>query len=141
MTVRAVLYARVCVNDGQNLAEQLEACREYAQELEWSVVEELAEQGAGSGSSSLPQQDHMLQLARAGAFDVLVVRDPSRLSRELTKLLSIEAEVKQHGVEIEYVLPERFSTSPANLLQAVLTALPAVRCRRQPGGRKEGQER
>ncbi len=141
MTVRAVLYARVCVNDGQNLAEQLEACREHAQELEWSIVEEFAEQGAGSGSSSLPQQDHMLELARAGAFDVLIVRDSSRLSRELAKLLAIEAGVKQYGVEIEYTLPEHHDASTANLVQAIGAGLPAARRRRQPGGRKEGQER
>jgi site-specific DNA recombinase len=141
MTVRAVLYARVCVDDGQNLTEQLATCREHAQELEWSVVEELGEQGAGSGSSDLPQLDHMLELAGAGAFDVLVVRDPYRLSRELTKLLAIEAEVKQHGVEIEYTLPGHLGSSPANLVQAVLARLPAARRRRQPEGKKEGQER
>jgi DNA invertase Pin-like site-specific DNA recombinase len=141
MTVRAVLYARVCVDDGQSLVGQLAACREQAHELGWNIVEELAEQGAGSRSSSLPQLDHMLELARAGAFDVLVVRDSYRLSRELAKLLAIEAELKRHGVEIEYILPEHLNTPPPNLVQVVMAGLPAVRRRRRSKGRKEGRER
>ena len=80
-------------------------------------------------------------MARGGAFDVLVVHDPFRLSRELTKLLAIEAEVKQHGVEIEYTLPEHLDVSTANLVQAIGAGLPAARRGRQPGGRREGQER
>lgn len=140
MTVRAVLYARVCVDDGKNLAGQLEACRKHAQELGWDIVEELAEQGAGSGSSSLSRLDHMLELARTGAFDVLVGRDSYRLSRELAKLLAIEAELKRHGVEIEYILPEHLNTPPPNLVQVVMAGLPAVRRRQQSKGREEGRE-
>lgn len=102
MTKRAVLYARVCVDDGHNLAKQLETCREYAQELGWNIVDELAEQGAGSGSSNPPQRDHLLELARANVFDVLVVRDPYRLSRDLARLVSLKAKLERHGVEVRY---------------------------------------
>lgn len=121
MTKRAVLYARVCVDDGKNLTKQLEICREHAQELDWNIVGELAEQGAGSSSSSLPQVDHMLELARAGAFDVLVVRDPYRLSRELARLLSIKVELQQRGCEIRYVSSDDFAA--AGMVQAIAIPL------------------
>jgi site-specific DNA recombinase len=111
VTERAVLYARVCMDDGQNLAEQLETCREHAQKLGWNIVEELAEQRAGSSSSNLLHLDHILELARASAFDVLVVRDPYRLSRELARLVSIETQLTQHGVEIEHRMRGDSNTS------------------------------
>jgi site-specific DNA recombinase len=136
MTKRAVLYARVCVDDGQNLAEQLETCRQYARQHDWHVVEELTEQGAGSSSSNLPQLDHMLELARAGAFDVLVVRDPYRLSRELARLLSIEVELQQRGCQIRYGPSDDFAT--AGMLQAIATPLPAVHRRQHP--EKQGRK-
>ena len=63
MTKRAALYAGVCVDDRQNLAEQVETCREHAQEYGWHVVEELAEQGAGSNTSDLPQLNCILEMA------------------------------------------------------------------------------
>lgn len=106
LTVRAVLYARVCVEDGQNLEEQLENCRQQAQARDWSIIEELAEQGAGIGSSVLPQLGHVLDLARDNKFDVLVVHDPFRLSRELSRLLSLEAQLARDGIRIEYGCPE-----------------------------------
>lgn len=104
MTIRAVLYARVCVDDGQNLAEQLESCRSYAQKRGWNIIDGLAEQGAGSDSSRLPQLDRMLEMARAGAFDVLVVREPNRLSRDLLRLLAITGELERVCVRILYTL-------------------------------------
>lgn len=140
MTTRAVLYTRVCVDDGQNLAEQLETCRQHARQHDWHVVEELTEREASGNLLERPQLNQALEMAQAGEFDILIVRDPYRLSRELTKLLTIETEVKQHGVEIEYILPGRLNTVPADLVQAVMAELPAVRRRRQPKGRKENQE-
>ena len=128
MTVRAVLYARVCVDDGQNLTEQMETCRKHAQELGLNIVEELAEQGAGSGSPNLSQLDRMLELARAGEFDVLVVRDPYRLSRELAKLLTIEKEVRRQGVQIEYILHSHLGTSVGDMLKSIESF--AVRAKR-----------
>lgn len=117
MTTRAVLYARVCVDDGENLTGQLEACRRYAHELGWSIVEELAEQGAGGSTANLPELEYMLELAQASAFDVLVVQDAYRLSREVTRLLSLESQLAQQGIKIEYRLPHD-STTTRNILQA-----------------------
>lgn len=124
VTRRAALYARVCIDDGQNLTEQVETCREHAQDHGWHVVEELAEQGSGSNPSDLPQFNCILEMARGGVFDTLVVRDPYRLSRELVKLLAIEAELEQHGVRIEYIAPVHSTT--ASVMKTVVTRLPTV---------------
>jgi DNA invertase Pin-like site-specific DNA recombinase len=86
MTARAVLYARVCVDNGQNLAEQLETCRQHTRQHDWHVVEELAERGASGSSLERPQLNRALEMARTGGVGILIVHDPYRLSREWTSL-------------------------------------------------------
>src|SRR5512138_741539 len=94
---RAALYARVSGddsrNESRNLQSQLTMCREYAAAHDYTIVAELAEddRGASGAAFELPQLNRLRELARAGAFDVLVVRDLDRLSRRLAKQLSVEA--------------------------------------------------
>ena len=91
MTKRAVLYARVSGDDrgkdGRNLAGQLEMCREYAVENEWEIAAELSEddRGASGASFELAKLGLVLEMAEVGTFDVLVVRELDRLSRNLAK--------------------------------------------------------
>jgi site-specific DNA recombinase len=121
MTKRAVLYARVSGddrgNDGRNLTGQLEMCKEYALGHGWHVLEELAEddRGASGASFELPQLNRVYEMAHAGEFDVLVVREIDRLSRRLAKQLLVEEELRRAGVEIEYVLAEYDDTPEGRL--------------------------
>ncbi|MBN1660991.1 MAG: recombinase family protein [Anaerolineae bacterium] len=109
MTRRAVLYARVAVGaEGigkQELDRQLEVCRQHAQSHGWEVVAELGEDERGVSGIPLdrPQLNSILTMARAGQFDVVVVRDLSRLSRDLTDLLVLEKELGQYGLQIASV--------------------------------------
>ena len=101
---RAVLYARVSGddrgNDGRNLTGQLDMCREHALKREWDIVAELAEddRGASGASFELPQLDRVREMAQAGDFDVLVVREIDRLSRNLAKQLIVEEELRRAGL-------------------------------------------
>lgn len=122
---RAVLYARVSgddrKNEGRNLLSQLEMCREYATSHQWQIVAELAEddRGASGASFELPKLNQLLDMAQAGAFDVLVVREVDRLSRQLAKQLIVEAELKRNKVQIEYVLGDYPETPEGNLMKHV----------------------
>ncbi|MGD9147756.1 MAG: recombinase family protein, partial [Anaerolineae bacterium] len=121
MNKRAVLYARVSSddrgNDGRNLAGQLDMCREYARENGWHVVAELAEddRGASGASFELPQLNNVREMANRGEFDVLVVREIDRLSRNLAKQLIVEEELRRTGVQIEYALAEYPDTPEGRL--------------------------
>ena len=112
MSKRAVLYARVSGddrgNDGRNLTGQLEMCRNYASERGYEIVDTLPEndRGASGAEIDLPQLGKVRDLAREGAFDVLVVREIDRLSRNLAKQLIIEQELARAGVTVEYVIGE-----------------------------------
>jgi site-specific DNA recombinase len=109
---RAVLYARVSSDDrgkdGRNLDDQIEMCRRYALEHGWQVVRELKEddRGASGAQFDLAELNRMLEMAEAGEFDILVVREMDRLSRDLAKQLYLERLLSQAGIRIEYVLAD-----------------------------------
>ena len=58
-------------------------------------------------------------MARAGEFDILVVREIDRLSRSLAKQLIVEEELKRCGVQVEYVLGDYPDTPEGNLMKNV----------------------
>lgn len=60
-----------------------------------------------------------MSIARAKAFDVLVVREIDRLSRSLAKQLIVEEELKRNGVTIEYVLGDYANTPEGDLMKNV----------------------
>lgn len=122
---RAVLYARVSgddsVKDGRNLVGQIEMGREYVNRHGYSVVAELSEddKGVSGAEIDLPQLNKIREMAHAGKFDVLVVREIDRLSRNLAKQLIVESELKRAGVNIEYVIGEYADTPEGNFMKHV----------------------
>jgi site-specific DNA recombinase len=129
MTRRAVTYARVSSNDrektgGENLADQTRLCRNYALEHGYDVIADFAEddRGASGAEFDLPELAKVLDLARNGGFDVLIVRELDRLSRDLAKQLSVEQELKRAGVAIEYVLYD-FPDTPEGVLSKNIRAV------------------
>jgi site-specific DNA recombinase len=122
---RAVLYARVSGDDrgkdGRNLKSQLDMGREYAQGRGYTVVAELHEddRGASGASWELPQLSNVLAMAERREYDVLVVREIDRLSRNLAKQLIVEEELRRAGVVIEYVIGEYPDTPEGNLMKNV----------------------
>ena len=89
MVKRAVLYARVSGDDrkqeSRNLEGQIEMCRDYAQQNGWRIVAELPEddRGASGAEIDLPKLNQAREMAEAGEYDILVVREIDRLSRNL----------------------------------------------------------
>ena len=122
---RAVLYARVrgddSANDGRNLIGQLNMCREYAKAQGYVIVADLAEddRGASGAEIDLPQLNRVRKMAVAGEFDVLVVRELDRLSRNMVKQLIVEDELKRTGATIEYVIGAYPDTPEGNLMKHV----------------------
>lgn len=121
MTKRAVLYARVSGDDtgkeGRNLAGQVELCREYATKNDWQIIAELSEddRGASGASWNLPKLNEALDMAQAGKFDALIVREMDRFARSLAKQLVIEEQFKRAGVNVLYVLEEYKDTPEGRL--------------------------
>lgn len=124
---RAVIYARVSGDDrgkeGRNLAGQLDMGQKHCQQKSYRIVAELAEddRGVSGANIDLPQLNCVREMAHAGEFDVLVVRELDRLSRNLAKQLIIEEELARAGVRIEYVLSD-YEDTPEGRLQKHIRA-------------------
>ncbi|MCB9107640.1 MAG: recombinase family protein [Anaerolineales bacterium] len=124
---RVVLYARVSGDDrgrdGRNLQSQLDMGREYAQGKGYSIIAELAEddRGASGADINLPKLNQVRDMALKGQFDVLIVREIDRLSRNLAKQLIVEEELRKAGVRVEYVLAD-YQDSPEGRLNKHIRA-------------------
>lgn len=121
---KAILYSRISGRDvNDNLQAQLELCREYATNHDYVITHELAEddKGASGYDIDLPQLNRVRDLAHQREFQVLVVRELDRLSRNLAKQLIIEEELKARGVRVEYVL-EAYDDTPEGRLQKHIRA-------------------
>lgn len=127
MAKRAVLYARVSYDDrateGRNLAAQLELCRAYAQQRGYDVVAELAEdmRGARGSDLDLDKLNQILDMAEKGTFDVLIVREMDRLSRDTWKQEYIANGLDRHGCAIEYALYDFPPTPEGDLQRGMLS--------------------
>lgn len=124
---RAVLYARTSGDDrgkeGRNLAGQLDMGREYANQKGYTIVAELPEddRGASGAEIDLPQLNRVREMAHNHEFDVLIVRELDRLSRNLAKQLIVEEELRKCNIRIEYVLGE-YDDTPEGRLQKHIRA-------------------
>ncbi|NLA09521.1 MAG: recombinase family protein [Microbacteriaceae bacterium] len=90
---RAAIYARQSVAEPEGIKRQIAACRALAESREYEVVAEYVDdnvsgykaRGEGTGFARL------LDDARAGRFDVLIVRKLDRLGRSLSALEALTA--------------------------------------------------
>lgn len=90
---RAAIYARQSVSEPEGIKRQVEACLALAASRDYVVVETY-EDDAVSGYSERRHGtafDRMLADARAGKFDVLIVRKLDRLGRSLSALEALTA--------------------------------------------------
>lgn len=90
---RAAIYARQSVAEPEGIRRQVEACQQLADARDYVVaatyeddsVSGYRERGEGTAFN------RMLEDARAGAFDVLIVRKLDRLGRSLSALEALNA--------------------------------------------------
>lgn len=127
MSKKAILYARVSGDDRKNVTSsidgQLAECRRYCEKRGYTIVGEAFEEPdkQTSGADWLPELDRVVRLAPNGSFDVLVVREIDRLARNRFKQLSIEIELENHGVIVEYVIGQFENSDEGRLLKGIMS--------------------
>lgn len=113
-TTRAALYSRVSTDEqaerGTSLADQQRRTAAYCETNGWDVVEWFVDEGVSGATVDRPALQRLLQSAKAGAFDVVVVTDPDRLSRDLVDGLVLERELARAEVGIVYLVQPTMST-------------------------------
>ena len=82
------------------IARQRESCREFADRQGWEVVGESCEVGV-SGNTALVNRDKLITIvenAERRKFDVLLVSNVTRMSRNAVDFISIVDALAQRGV-------------------------------------------
>lgn len=124
--LRAVLYAR-CSSAKQaerdlSVPAQLDACRRHAAGNGWLVVGEYHDDGiSGFEGERRPAFTQMLDAVRSSPrpFDIIVIWDLSRFSRDLTFSLYTTAEIQRAGVLL-HSIKEQTDDTPAGWLMSTV---------------------
>ena len=96
---RAAIYARVSTaGGGQDVGLQLDELRQVAAQRGWNLVGEFVDEGISGSVASRPALDQMIDLARRGQIDLVVVWKLDRLGRSLQHLLALLDELAALGV-------------------------------------------
>ncbi|WP_238473399.1 recombinase family protein [Desulforamulus profundi] len=105
--MRAAIYIRVSTDDqvkyGYSIAEQREACCSRAKEMGAKEVLIFSDEGVSGVILERPGLNELREAARESRFQILVVRDPDRLSRKLAHQLLITEELERHNIKLEFL--------------------------------------
>jgi site-specific DNA recombinase len=103
---RAVIYARFSTDlqNERSIEDQVTLCRNYAAREDMNVVE-VYEDRARSGGSIMGRDGllRLLDQAREGSFDNVIVEALDRLSRDMEDLAGIHKRLSFLGIEIRAV--------------------------------------
>ncbi|MCH7663360.1 MAG: recombinase family protein [Chloroflexi bacterium] len=92
----AAIYGRVSTRD-QNLETQLVPVRKYVRRVRWKLFREYTDFGISGAERSRPGLDGLMQDARQGRFNVLVVWKLDRLGRSLQHLIRVVNDLNDNG--------------------------------------------
>ena len=95
---RALIYARSASANAGRIESQLALCRQVATTHEWQIVE-VCREYAGTVLAERPQLERALQLAHAGAYDVMIVADPSRLAHHVSQQRELAQPFAEIGIK------------------------------------------
>jgi site-specific DNA recombinase len=143
--VRAAVYARQSVYEPEGIERQIEACRQLAESRDYLPAEVYSDDNVsgyrdrGEGTAFA----RMLDDARAGKFDVLIVRKLDRLARSLSAIEALTAaRVQVVTTDGELDLTTVNGRLIANVLTAVARAESETKAERRvfanAGRRTEG---
>ncbi|UXT62735.1 recombinase family protein [Staphylococcus aureus] len=124
---RVGIYVRVSTemqsSEGYSITGQINQIEEYCQFNNFKVVDVYADRGISGKSMNRPALQRMLQDAKNGHIDCVMVYKTNRLARNTSDLLKIVEDLHKQNVEF-FSLSERMevSTSSGKLMLQVLAS-------------------
>jgi site-specific DNA recombinase len=110
---RAIIYSRYSTDlqNDKSVEDQVELCKNYAQKLGLTVIGSDHDR-AKSGASTFgrPGLTRIIEIAKAGGFDVLIAEAPDRISRDIADLAGIHKVLEFRGIEMNCVNGGRMDT-------------------------------
>jgi DNA invertase Pin-like site-specific DNA recombinase len=100
--MKAVTYARFSSDKQRDASveDQARNCRIYAEQQHWQIVRHFEDKAVSGMSKDRPGFKAMLAAAAAGEFDILLVDDLSRLSRDDVETKQVIRRFKFKGLRI-----------------------------------------
>lgn len=100
--MRAAIYSRFSTDrQTDNIAEQVEACRQLARKEGLEVVDLFEDRAITGTTAARPGLQALIAAAKAGRFQVVIAKDLSRLSRDLGNLFNLVfGDLAQLGVRV-----------------------------------------
>jgi putative DNA-invertase from lambdoid prophage Rac len=120
--MRAAILARVSTVDQQSIPMQLEAARKYCADRGWIVVKEVEEEQSGK-LSKRPKRDQIIDLARKGKIDVVVVWKLNRWGRSTIDIMLTINEMLAWNVAFVSICEHLDFTTPVGRLMANILAV------------------
>ncbi len=130
---RALTYLRVSSRgqlatdeldpDGYSIPAQKEACRRHcSQALEADVVEEFIDRAASARSADRPELQRLLERAKQGDIDYVVVHKLDRLARNLSDYLEITVSIRKAGTKLASVTESLDDTPQGQFIETIFAA-------------------
>ena len=125
MTMRAATYARFSTDKQRDasIEDQIRNCRNYAHRQEWLIVKHFEDKGISGISKDRAGFNAMLAAAKAGEFDVLLVDDLSRFSRDDVETKQVIRRFKFQGLRIIGVSDGYDSAQKGEKIQSTMRGL------------------
>jgi len=119
--MRVVLYARVSTDaqerDGSSLETQEKACRDYARQSGWSVVDAIRDTASGY-SLERPGIELVREMLRLGRTDLVLAYAVDRLSRNQNHIGVLFDEAQQADVRLDFVTEKFEDTAVGRFILA-----------------------
>ena len=117
----ARLYARVSTHDQKTLPLQLSAMRDYAKKRSWTVAVEVKD--VGSGATTRPQREKLIEAARRREIDLVLVWRLDRWGRSLVDLVNTLQELNALAVGFVSLCETLDLTTPSGRALAGMLAV------------------
>ena len=101
--IRAAIYARTSGYNQKNnysINEQIACCRTYIDQKGWTTHYLFFDEAEGGSTIERPKFQSMLEKAKLGCFDVIVVWKLDRFCRSLVDLVNVEKALRNWGVSL-----------------------------------------
>lgn len=147
--LRVVLYGRAatqCEMQSDAMENQLKRCQEaVAENKDWNVVKTYQDMGiSGTQTKKRPGFLKMLEDAKLGKFDMVVVKDISRFGRNIYDVLHCCKELENAGVRVYCVdndicaIQKEFTELQLAMMDSFARKKSSRICQRLTGGKKDG---
>lgn len=103
-TIRVVTYYRVSTivqeKKENSIISQKHLCRNFVETKNWKIIKEFEEAISGQTLEFRVELQKILRMAEKQEFDVLLIKDMTRLSRNIKNYLEIEETLHDNNIQI-----------------------------------------